>query len=376
MSTVKELHRDAMHQADLAHDARRRGNAEEARAHFEKAFLLERSAAEQLANQTDSDTEPSRSILLRSAATLALHCDQSGEAERLVCGALAGSPPAEIAEELRDLYEQINFHRHLKIRGIILSPEEIQMSFVGDGIGFGIAPTEQVLERLDKAQAMLYRIAERKLQKPYRDHGQPTRDIKDSVSLYISVPRAASFAVSLVVGGKQQVLPGMSTAESVIDEVIECLDLFVNGDEETLKEKIPDEAYYSNFVGLAKAMSPDGREVTTVGFTALKAGVERTVALKPRRPPVITVQAIEAPSTTKALTEQRKVVGLLKFADSLEHREPQIRLIDDNGVKHTIVVPVGMMDDIVRPLWGSRVIVTGTPHKNQILLSDIVRSDG
>lgn len=373
MNTVKDLHREAMRNADLAHEARRLGDVEQARAYFERAFSLEREAAEELADRTEA--EPSRSVLYRSAATLALHCGQPAEAERLVCSALAGNPPTDIAEELRDLFEQVNFQRHLKLRGITLLREEIQMSFAGSGIGFGIAPTEQVLERVDRAQNMLYRMAERKMQRPYRDHGQPTKDVKDSVSLYMTVPRAASFAVSLVVGGRQQHLPGMSTAESVIDEVMECLELFVQGEDQALRQKIPNEAYYTNFIGLAKAIAPDGAELATVGFTSVRGGKEKTVALKPRRLKEPKSKAPEPmeDKKTKAV-EEIVVTGTLKYADSLEHQEPQIRLIEDGGVKRTIIVPPGMMDDIVRPLWGSRVVVTGVSRKGSILLTDIMRA--
>jgi hypothetical protein len=47
--------------------------------------------------------EPTRSVLHRSAAALALECSELREAERLIGRALAGNPPEEIANELRDL---------------------------------------------------------------------------------------------------------------------------------------------------------------------------------------------------------------------------------------------------------------------------------
>jgi hypothetical protein len=42
-------------------------------------------------------------VLHRSAASLAIECAQLREAERLIGRALAGNPPADIADELRDL---------------------------------------------------------------------------------------------------------------------------------------------------------------------------------------------------------------------------------------------------------------------------------
>jgi hypothetical protein len=64
-------------------------------------FEQERSAANLVADQLDF--EPTRSVLHRSAASLAVECLQLREAERLIGRALAGNPPPDIADELRDL---------------------------------------------------------------------------------------------------------------------------------------------------------------------------------------------------------------------------------------------------------------------------------
>jgi hypothetical protein len=372
VSTVKDLHREAMQRADQAHASRRTGDAVVARKHFAEAYSLERRAAEELSNRYDA--EPSRSILFRSAAALALEAGAFAEAEQMVCAALAGTPPADIAEELRDLFEQINFRRHLSLRGIELTDREVQMSIAGPGVGYGMAPTEAVIERIEHTQALLYRFAERKLRMPYRARGAPPKEIRQAVSLFMTVPRAASYAVSLVVGGPQEYLPGMSAAESVVDEVLDCLDLFVRDEEEALHEKIPDEDYLTNFKGLARAIAPDGDEVQTVGFTAVRAGQERTVALRPvrRGRTPMTPEKREAEKTKKQV--EVTVTGILLFADATKQQQNLIKLVEESGLHHSILVPPGMMDDIVRPLWDYRVTVTGVPKGRNILLTDIIKA--
>jgi hypothetical protein len=66
----------------------------------ERAALLLRCA---------ESSEPTRTVLLRSAATLALRCKQVRRAEQLVVQALLGSRPEALLEELRDVLEQIHF---------------------------------------------------------------------------------------------------------------------------------------------------------------------------------------------------------------------------------------------------------------------------
>ena len=107
MNQVKDLHREAMRFVDEADSARRDGNVQVARERLRQAFDHERQAADLVAG--DFSQEPTRAVLHRSAASLALQCGALREAERLIAAALSGDPPDEIAEELRDLLEQVYF---------------------------------------------------------------------------------------------------------------------------------------------------------------------------------------------------------------------------------------------------------------------------
>ncbi|MDQ2828029.1 MAG: hypothetical protein M3Y74_03155, partial [Chloroflexota bacterium] len=179
MKEIKALHRQAMEQTDLALVARQKGEEDQALLHFRQAYDLEAQAATCLV--TDVKEEPTRSVLLRSAASLALDCNLIPEAEKLICTALSGDPPAEIAEELRDMLEQVYFQRHLELRGIALSEAEIQMSIAGNAVGYGVAPTEAFIERVEQTEKLLYRTAERKLQRPYRDRGRREKSLQESL---------------------------------------------------------------------------------------------------------------------------------------------------------------------------------------------------
>jgi hypothetical protein len=101
MQDVETLHREAMELVDQAVLARQRGDAEAMILLSRAALMKERAAADQVANQFD--LEPTRSVLHRSAAILAIECNELREAERLIARALAGNPPNDIADELRDL---------------------------------------------------------------------------------------------------------------------------------------------------------------------------------------------------------------------------------------------------------------------------------
>src|SRR4051794_8684545 len=94
MNRPTELHRQAMELADRADAARRDGNPLATQKWYRAALGLERQAAEPLVAAA-LDAEPTRSVLLRSAASLAVSCNEYREVERLIATALAGNPPEE-----------------------------------------------------------------------------------------------------------------------------------------------------------------------------------------------------------------------------------------------------------------------------------------
>jgi hypothetical protein len=105
MRSVGEFHQHAMEMADRALEARRSGDEQQAQARFCEALASERRAAEMVA--PDLTAEPTRAVLHRSAAALAAECGEAREAERLIAIALTGNPREEVAEELRDLWQQV-----------------------------------------------------------------------------------------------------------------------------------------------------------------------------------------------------------------------------------------------------------------------------
>lgn len=111
-SIVNDLHEKAMNLADMAFYEQKKGNIYKAKKLFKEAFENEKKAAMYLVNQFE--IEPTRSILFRSAASLALDSKAFREAEKMLAYGLTGNPPEEIAKELRDIFLEINNHYFLQ----------------------------------------------------------------------------------------------------------------------------------------------------------------------------------------------------------------------------------------------------------------------
>ena len=102
---MAEIHDKAMHISQEAFVLVAYGKEVQAIPLYEQAFELERQAAMSLLDK--KDFEPIRSILFRSAAALAKKCHKYQDAEKMIGFGLAGNPPEDVAEELRDLFDAV-----------------------------------------------------------------------------------------------------------------------------------------------------------------------------------------------------------------------------------------------------------------------------
>ncbi|BAY16431.1 hypothetical protein NIES21_22590 [Anabaenopsis circularis NIES-21] len=123
MNQIQDLHKQAMDFAEMAQVAKLKGDSVLALQLSKQAFEKERLAAELIVSNLAA--EPTRSVLHRSAATLAIDCGEIAAAERLIAIALSGNPPQEIAEELKDLFVQINIDKYFARRGIEFDSDKL-----------------------------------------------------------------------------------------------------------------------------------------------------------------------------------------------------------------------------------------------------------
>jgi hypothetical protein len=113
MSKINDLHEKAMEFCDEAFFAKRNGDLDAFTNFSRQALELETEAANLL--KDNFEAEPSRSILYRSAASMAIDCKEYRQAEKLISMALVGNPPNEIVAELRELSEQLPFKHQPEI---------------------------------------------------------------------------------------------------------------------------------------------------------------------------------------------------------------------------------------------------------------------
>ena len=373
MRTAKELHDRAMDLVEAGILERVKGNEDLTVQRYAEALDLELSAITVLEERGET-SEPTWSVLHRSAAWMAFNSNQFRQAEQLASKALAGEPHPEVADELREVWEQANSHRHLELKGVELAPDEMQLSLAGAEVGWGFIGFPEFKVRVENTLNLLGRIVERRAGRPYRDRGRVPADISDRYRTYISTPRAASFAVTVKLGRPIEQLTfseALGTPE-IIDEFMHLVDLVNDSQSEAIQEQIADPAYQRNFFALAKSIAPDGKRISQVGFTVVRPGEHRSVEFT--RPAAdIKSMAIPQDSDPDPVIPQ-PLIGMLLGADATRANRDLIKVVDDDRKTHELLVRAGL-GDIVRPMWDTRVEVTWSREADSMFLEDIDPAD-
>jgi len=369
MSTVRSLHKQAMDLAQQALVCRHKGELESAAEQARHAFELEAQAVDLLPQQEEA--EPTLAILCQSAASLALQCDEFDKAQRYAARGLAGYPPPNLARELLQLLENISFQVALQQEGLQLEDEELQLSFKGPAVGFGTIFYRDFINSIQKATQLIDRTVQRLMGSAYQRQGRPLKEFRPFTPI-LATPQPGSFAVTVRLGSRVGgMVPLFPKAEDVIDNVLNGIELVNEAREDDLRSLIKDEAYFVNFVSLARGMAPDGERISTIQFRTRR----RLVPLERTREE-IKIPHVEESKEPETL-EEVVLEGVLDFATSRKG-DREIGLTTDDGTEYDIEVKEGL-DDLVRSHYGSHVEVAGILEvrgsKRHLLLADISETD-
>lgn len=359
---VNQLHREAMEFADESFVARLEKDRKKY-LHFTRLALEKEAAAADL--MVDEDVEPTRSVLHRSAATLAWRCQEYDRAKRLAYRALAGNPPSDVEWELNDLLGTVK----LEEAGIRLGKEQLQFSLQGGEIGHGKAALSELSSRMPSIRRMLQITAN----SVYRRLSNTRDDIVERFSeipVFIDGTAPGSFIVSLRLGMPvQSELPGFERFENVVQPFLDNLNLLERSEFYELEKELGDPADYLGFVNAARKLAPDGKKVDLVKFQASVDDQLRVVSFsRPQRfladfPLPEGAEDQEAINGYQATDFDIRKTGVLRLADGLVKTE--CVLVTDDKANWNIEGPENVLDAVVRAYFKRRVVVTGKQMKKK-----------
>jgi hypothetical protein len=355
MATVRELHKEAMRLAQLALIARNSGDLAQAEGIAHQAYQYEAQAAYSVPEGKTS--EPTRSILFRSAASLAYQCKEFDTAQRLIAEGLTGYPPEQVEKELKDLYSQVTFGQYLQAHQMLLSDEDLRLNLKGDSIGFGTIIYSEFIKRVDNVRSLIDRTVQRLMGNEYQRLGksQPFQQtICTSEGSFIITFRLAI--------SEQQQKPLFFDPAQIFDEIITGMEFINNSDNDKLKKLLKKDEYYQHFIAMSRNIVPDGDRVNLVGLTTKR----KSICVTRKRHEIELTPKIDDKDDDNY--EYKEVKGILDFAES--RKKDIIGLTTEDGYEHKILVAKGL-DDFVKSYFKELVIVTGLYDGRYIRLTDI-----
>jgi hypothetical protein len=341
------------------------------------AFELEEKAAYTLYGRTD--IEPARSILFQSAANIASEIELYDEACKMIYAALSGDPPFHIASNLNDLYETIQFSKHLQLENIEMSKNTINVSIYGSLVGSGIVLYEVFKQKVDAVSKMLIRSVQR-IKYPDNFNTNKHYDLRKQYPIFVQAMGKGCLSVGLKLGldeSNESNLLDRHTIETSIEEFTQNVDLLNKEDYETLKARINNDDYYRSITEIYREILPDGKNISGVNITAQLEKETIELCITKTKPAISTEAYTEHdPDIVRDAEKGSELVleGLLRMADNTK-KEPYVKLVLPDTKEYKIYLDESTIDDVVSSYWDDHVVLKVLKKgKEKLVYLDIERA--
>jgi hypothetical protein len=275
-----DIHDKAMAIVDKARDAERAGNKAGYVELLRAAYQLERQAASRLDQAPES--EPTRTVLFRSASSLAFQAEDYQEACNLAFDGLTGNSPEEYAAELLEIASDAKFRLQLIGQNLQVPNAEITLTVRGPRVSIGLAPARQTTLILRRIEMLLRGRVEKFFKNKLEARGVewPLGNAK-LFDVFMRPIAADEFAVAFQLGLHEQ-LSLFSTAspgDQIVGDFIRDLQTVFREGGASAKD--------DRFAAAVLRLEPDGKEVTSIEITAMISGELISVRIPPRKGPTL-----------------------------------------------------------------------------------------
>ncbi len=356
---LNRLHNRSMDLASRAKaaSAKRKPDSLLADSLWKAAFHYERQVADRLL--TEFDLEPSRGIIYRSAAALALRCSEYVLAERYAAQGLAGVVDDQIGAQLREVFDEVRFRRHTTGINHQLRDEMIHVSMTGRRVTADFIDASLLSSHVENLHRIIVRVQELLLGYQFRRTGRISKGIQDAMQVRYEPASNGIFGYNLDVFHPQLRLKYPEDGEdaTIIGTTRRIFDFAQAGNRSALLGLCrQDHSYYRYFTNVARDVMPDGRKLAFVGLQS--SGYQEAVSLRPADRK--TVQ--QRMGLSEAGEEQVTVEGRLKGTQGSTHSDELIVTVytgDDEKTPQKCLVPEGLSGERIGELWDRRVRVRG-----------------
>jgi hypothetical protein len=275
-----DIHDRAMAIADRAREAERLGDKKGYMELLRAAYHLEQQAARSLDPLPES--EPTRTVLFRSASSLAFQAGDYQEASSLAFDGLTGHSPEENTAELLEIASEAKFRLQLIGENLQVQNAEITLTLRGPRVSVGLAPAKQTTMILRRVEILL----RGRVEKIFRNKVQP-RELEWPVGssklfdVFMRPVAGEEFAVAFRIGLHEQLslFSPPSLGDQIVSDFMKDLQTVISEGHASAKR--------DKFSSAVLRLEPDGKDVTSIEITSMVAGELISVRIPPRKGPTI-----------------------------------------------------------------------------------------
>jgi hypothetical protein len=271
-----ELHDEAMAVVDEARAHERNGDKEGYLQLLRKACKLEEKAARLL--DQGAESEPTRSVLFRSASSLAFQAEDYHQACTLAFEGLTGDTPEECITELLDIANDAKFRLRLREQDLRVAKSEITVIVRGPRVAIGLAPAKQATLMLRRIENLLRSCIEdffrSKIAEVESDGQIESMKIFE---VFLRQLPTEEFAVAFRLGLSEQLhlFGPVSLGDRIVTQFMHDLQVAV--------AQAPGADNRDKFTKAVAKLEPDGKEVTSIEINSLVAGELMSVRIPPKK---------------------------------------------------------------------------------------------
>ena len=250
-------HRRAEELMDRGDRARASGDMAVASRAYAEAAQEEALAFEAVA----PDRPKTRGVLGTSTVALYRLAGLGAQAKRQAYAVLAdGRIPPESASEVEMILDEL---RTEEMAGLYRQQRGLQWALRGGRVGFGIARSETVTQKIDQVQRLAWRVFEMLTGRNVRTNQPVPDDVRRAVDLLVTQPVAGSFSFGITLADRQLAIDDedLEAADAVTSQILEVLHASQLDEDHPLDDLVPDPSYREIFLRMVRNLAPDGREV-------------------------------------------------------------------------------------------------------------------
>jgi hypothetical protein len=348
-----DRHRVSEARASAAEVALKAGDRHQATVLYAEAAEAELEALSAL----DSSKTRTRGVSAVSAVSLYFKAARYEEAESVAVQWMAERDlPSFAKEQLRNLLQSIWSEQVRQRAGVQFAPGQVLVSVKGGEIVEGGAPLDLIVEKVQVVQSLFYRTAEFLRDLPYRKHGPPPSEIRDSCRpwLFQAAPGSYQFAVAVQEPRQPDLFkaPGPA-AKDVADHFLQILRAGIDDPTDALPDLVPNSDYRNTFLKLTRNLAPRGAVFSQLEIRS--SDESTTLRLEPETRRTINRAIASARSASDRSSSRREtLIGILR-AVHLDKDWLELTVDNDNFIR---VEKVGeAIDDLIGPMVNKPVIV-------------------